>query len=116
MASDLRPYTDTTLVHLSSNLGGPTGGSMASMVADLQAAGITPLLVFWLSCSTFEFSTLDVSSANYWKEHWELYKHTYMGIRWAYRNGVTKFEFWCAGLPTPYLQASCERDLLRGTT
>ena len=43
---------------------------MASQVATLQANGIEPLLVFWLSCSTFTFSTLDVSSATYWGEHW----------------------------------------------
>ena len=67
---------------------------MASMVTALQLAGITPLLVFWLSCSTFAFSTLDVNNPVYWQEHWELYKHTYMGIRWAYINNVTKFEFW----------------------
>lgn len=51
--------------------GGPTGNSMAAQVAALQASGITPLLVFWLSCTNFEFSTLDVASPAYWAEHWE---------------------------------------------
>lgn len=53
---------------MSSSVGGPTGNSMAAQVAGLQANGITPLLVFWLSCTVFQFSTLDVSKATYWAE------------------------------------------------
>lgn len=52
------------------NSAGPSGGSMSGEVAALQAMGINPLLVFWLSCTNFAFSTLDVSRPAYWAEHW----------------------------------------------
>lgn len=35
-----------------------------------QAANIEPLLVFWLGCNAFSFSTLDSTNATYWEEHW----------------------------------------------
>lgn len=80
----------------STSAGQPDGNSLLSEVQALQAAGIEPLLVFWLSCTTFQFSTLDQTTTTYWGEHWELYKHQFMGARWAYLRGVRKLEFWCA--------------------
>jgi len=88
---------------LDNNLGGPTGGSLLQSVTSLQGMGIEPLLVFWLSCSNFAFSTLDVSNPTYWAQSWELYKHTYMAMRWAYMHGVRKFEFW----NEPDLSSAC---------
>lgn len=97
------PRWATLELMLDRGSGGPTGASMASMVAAAQSAGVTPLLVFWLSCNYFAFSTLDVSKPAYWAEHWELYKHTYAGARWAFMHGVNKLEFW----NEPDLSSAC---------
>lgn len=35
-----------------------------------QALNIEPLLVFWLGCTNFAFSTLDPTNPTYWAEHW----------------------------------------------
>lgn len=76
---------------------GPAKSSVAAMVSSMYAIGVTPILVFTLDCSTFQFATLDVTNTSYyWQDRYELYKHTYMGAVWAYLNGVYKFEFWCA--------------------
>ena len=48
----------------------PTGGSLLSAVLSLQGAGIEPLLVEWLPCSVFAFTTLDPGSPTFWAEHW----------------------------------------------
>lgn len=49
-----------------------TGNSMQAQVTALQAVGIEPLLVFWLTCPVFSFSTLNMQNATYWAEHWEV--------------------------------------------
>ena len=72
----------------------PTGTSMTTHVARLRAAGIEPLVVTWLTCSNFAFSTLSQSNATYWAEHYELYKHQYIASQWAFLNGVRRIEFW----------------------
>lgn len=81
----------------------PTGGSVAGTVAALLGAGIEPLLVTWLTCNAFAFSTLDQGNATYWGEHWELYKHQYTAARWAQAAGVSRLELW----NEPDLNAEC---------
>lgn len=96
-AGSVRWNTFQGMQNLVNGNGGPAGNSMAAMVSDMYGIGVTPILVFWLACSTFQFSTLDVTNTSYyWQERYELYKHTYMGGVWAYLKGVYKFEFWCA--------------------
>jgi len=67
---------------------------MLNTVAAAQSVGVEPLLVFWMGCGVFSFSTLDPTNSTYWAERWELYKHQYIGARWAYNHGVRKLEFW----------------------
>ena len=62
----------------------------------MQSAAIEPLLVFWMGCPVFSFSTLDPQNQWYWAERWELYKHQYMAALWAFKHGVRKMEFWRA--------------------
>lgn len=94
--ASVRWQTFQTELNTLSSSGGPTGNSMAGQVSAVYGIGATPILVFWLACSTFAFTTLDVTNPNYWAERYELYKHTYMGAVWGYQHGVYKFEFWCA--------------------
>ena len=72
----------------------PDGNSMLNTVASAQSIGVEPLLVFWMGCGVFSFTTLDPTTSVYWAERWELYKHQYIGARWAYNHGVRKLEFW----------------------
>ena len=72
----------------------PDGNSMLNTVAGAQSIGVEPLLVFWMGCGVFSFSTLDPAAPAYWAERWELYKHQYIGARWAFNHGVRKLEFW----------------------
>ena len=71
----------------------PDGNSMLNVVAAAQAVGVEPLLVFWMGCGVFQFSTLDRTNSTYWAERWELYKHQYVAARWAFNHGVRKLEF-----------------------
>jgi hypothetical protein len=77
--------------------------SMAAGVAAYRAVGIEPLLVDWLTCTNFAFSTLDPNTPAYWQEHFELYKHQYIAAQWAFAAGVRKIEFW----NEPDLNAPC---------
>ena len=89
------PPKITALATLLSGSGtGPTDASMASTVAVMQSFGIEPLVVDWLTCGVFAFSTLNQTNGTYWAEHWELYKHQYTAAAWAYSHGVRKLEFW----------------------
>jgi hypothetical protein len=81
----------------------PNGNSMQGVVSALRAAGVQPLLVFWLGCANFAFSTLNPAQPAYWAERWELYKHQYVAARWAFLNGARKLEFW----NEPDLNAPC---------
>ena len=67
---------------------------MLNTVAGAQSIGVEPLLVFWMGCGVFSFTTLDPTSSTYWAERWELYKHQYVAARWAFNHGVRKLEFW----------------------
>ena len=60
---------------LNSSINSPTGGSLLSTVQGAQALGIEPLIVDWMPCTVFAFSTLNTANGTYWAEHWELYKH-----------------------------------------
>ena len=75
----------------------PDGGSMEATVAAAQAVGVDPLLVFWMPCAVFNFTTLDPTKYVYWGERFELYRHMYVAARWAYVRGVRKLEFWNEG-------------------
>ena len=85
---------------------GPTDASIASTVAVMQQYGIEPLIVDWLTCGVFAFSTLDMTNGTYWAEHWELYKHQYTAAAWAYNHGVRKLEFWRVDNPRYVLPSS----------
>ena len=50
----------------------PTGGSILSMITTLQQAGIEPLLVFWMGCPIFSFTSLNPNDPTYWPERWEV--------------------------------------------
>jgi hypothetical protein len=68
-------------------------GSIQNTVSVMSSTfGILPVAVFQVGCSSFTFSTLDATSATYWAEHWEVYKHTYVTAVWAWRRGITKIE------------------------
>lgn len=72
----------------------PDGLSMQGVVQGLQSIGVEPLLMFWMGCGTYQFSTMDSSQPAYWAERWELYKHQYIGARWAFVHGVRRLEFY----------------------
>ena len=82
---------------------GPTGGSLTSTVSRAQQLGMSALVVDWLTCGVFSFSTLDQTTSTYWAEHWELYKMQYIMAGWAYSVGVNRLEFW----NEPDLNAQC---------
>ena len=48
------------------------GQSMQAQVQQLIANGLEPLLVFWMACPVYNFTTLDSNAAAYWGERWEL--------------------------------------------
>lgn len=73
----------------------PLGGGALQTVQALQVLGIEPVVVFSLTCTQFNFSTIDASRSTYWGERYELYKIHYMSATWAFRQGVRKYEFWC---------------------
>ena len=74
------------------------GLSMQGIVQGLQSINVEPLLMFWMGCGVFSFSTMNPAQPAYWAERWELYKHQYMGAPWAYIRGVRRLEFWHARL------------------
>ena len=79
--------------HAAAVSGDPTSGAPAATVAALSAElGLLPVAVMQLGCSSFSFSTLDPTSATYWAEHWEVYKHTYVVASWAWTRGITRVE------------------------
>ena len=73
-------------------------GNPNATVAALDAAGVPPLVVTQIGCSTFDFSTDDNATAAYWAERWELYKQQYVVSRWTWLRGITKAE--CALPPS----------------
>ena len=55
---------------LSTGGSGPTDSSMSLTVSLMQSIGLEPLVVDWLTCGVFAFSTLDQNNGTYWAEHW----------------------------------------------
>ena len=95
------------------------GLSMQGIVQGLQSVNVEPLLVFWMGCGVFSVSTMNPAQPAYWAERWELYKHQYMGARWAFVRGVRRLEFWHARPAMPHAgpppPASLQYLLLRQT-
>jgi hypothetical protein len=78
-------------------------GNPANSFKYLNSIGVNMLSTQWLTCSNYAFSSLDPTAAIYWGERFELYKHQHALATWAYKRGITKFEFW----NEPDLSASC---------
>ena len=83
-------------------------GSPAANLAALRSLGIQPLVVHWLTCGSFAWTSLSPSDALYWGERWEVYKYQYVLATWAYTKGVARIEYW----NEPDLNAAC----INGTT
>ncbi len=90
-------FTDT-----SSNVGEMTGNPLDT-VNRLAALGIQTLGVSLLPCNQYVFQSMDPTSALYWRERWELYKHTYVVAGWFWKRAMQRVEFWnepdLGGLP-----------------
>jgi hypothetical protein len=80
-------------------------GNPNSTVAALVSVGVAPLVVTQIGCSTFDFSTDDNTTAAYWAERWELYKHQYVVSRWTWTRGITRIE--CASLALASASSAC---------
>lgn len=72
----------------------PVSGNPNATIATLNALGVSLVAVTQLTCNTFSFSSLDQTTAVYWAERWELYKHQYALSVYFWKRGVPKFELW----------------------
>lgn len=64
-------------------------------VCRLRPAPARPFVPLQTTCGLFTFASDDNSTATYWGERWELYRHQYVLARWAWTMGVRRIEFWC---------------------
>jgi hypothetical protein len=80
-------------------------GNPSATLKSLNSVGIALLAVNWLSCTTntFVFQSLDPTTATYWSERWELYKHQYILAGWAWKRAIVRTEYW----NEPDLNAPC---------
>ena len=101
------PWSTYTTLLSTATSGSPSGQSVSSAVATYQSIGLTPLVVQWLTCSYFSFSTTDQTTSAYWIERWNLYKHKYALAVWAYKNGVRFLEDWNEPDLNPTTSTSC---------
>lgn len=60
---------------MNGSFNGATGQSIELAVRQAQAAGVEPLLVFYLPCSQYKFTSLDPATAAYWAERWRAHPH-----------------------------------------
>ena len=81
-------------------------GNPANTISMLNKNGINLLAVNWLTCSNFGFQSFDNTTATYWGERWELYKHQYALSVWSYKRNVSTFEFY----NEPDLNAECNAN------
>jgi hypothetical protein len=69
-------------------------GNPNDTVNRLAQMGIATLGVEFLPCNNFAFTSMDPTTAGYWGERWELYKHTYVVAGWSWKRAMQKIEFW----------------------
>ncbi len=69
-------------------------GNPDDTVNRLAQMKIATLGVEFLPCNNFAFTSMDPTTAGYWGERWELYKHTYVVAGWSWKRGMQKIEFW----------------------
>ena len=88
------PVKWQTLFNLIASVTQPLYGSDEYTILRLNNLNIKTLVVQPISCSNFQFFSMDNSNPVYWSERWELYKHSYALAIWARSRCVSMIEFY----------------------
>ena len=52
-------------------------------------------MALWdMRCNTLDFTSLDPTDPEYWKERWEMYRMNYFGGRWFAEHNITQIELY----------------------